>query len=123
MAFVVNYSINAPAGGSESNASESIKPIIQGRLKEVKIIFPSGCADLTTNEELVHVQLFWRGRQILPDQGATITGTDEPLVFNPDILIFSNPHNLKVKVWNTDTKYAHRIKVRLVIEPFGMRAL
>lgn len=105
------YSIDKTftAGTAKSTAETQTLEVASGTIKQLRLLFPSGCANL------VHVRVFYRGRQILPSNtDKEFIGDDVNINIPLHEEIPDEPAQLVISGWNTDT-FDHQITGEVVI--------
>lgn len=101
--------ITVTKGTAEATLETTTLPITQGRLTRARIKFFKG------PESTVHVRIKHNNRQILPTNvDQEFTGNDDGIPIHTNIPL-TNPNELKIECWNTDSVNDHDILVEVEI--------
>ena len=103
--------ITVPAGTPSSDPELLPVSICYGALKRYSIYFPPG------NGGTVHVQVWYRGRQILPTSiGSTFRGDDLLIDLPDNYPLYDSPFELEVRAWAPDATYDHTVYLLFYVE-------
>lgn len=102
--------ITVTKGTAEATLETTTLPITQGRLVRARVKFFKG------PESTVHVRIKHNNRQILPTNvDQEFTGNDDGILVHTNIPL-TNPNELKIECWNTDSVNDHDILIEVEIE-------
>lgn len=105
------FSLEIPAGTLEASPVSLEVPVSYGKLKRYVLFFPAGHAGKT------FVQVWYRGRQILPTTlGAAFRGDDLVIDSPEDYPIFDPPFELELRGWSPGATYDHTVFCQFYIE-------
>lgn len=104
--------INVPANTLESAPVTEILKIAHGIITWISVFFPAGC------HKLAHCVILHHEHQIAPSTEKMDLAADEfPIEWNEYYESYQPPYELKIKLWNEDDTYAHKITVRVAVLP------
>lgn len=104
--------ISTAANTTEFNAIETDRRVWAGVIHHVEVHFPPGCAGL------LHVTIWHGGHQIYPSEELQDFSADGETIKFPDFYELVPGDNLiRIKTWNEDDTYAHKIRVRIGVLP------
>jgi len=110
MIFV--FEIDTPANTSASSPVETILQLKPGLIHKLEIQFPHGCAGL------LHLKIMRELQQVWPTNPLGNFASDgETIAYAEEYQLIDAPYELQAHTWNTDTAYAHTLRLR-----FGMFA-
>lgn len=103
--------LTIPAGTSAADPTALELAVCYGRLKRYSVYFPPGQAGTT------FLQVFYRGRQILPTTiGASFRGDDLLIDLPDDYPLFDAPYVLTLYGWSPDATYDHTVYTLFYVE-------
>ena len=104
--------VTVAAGKTEANASDTILKIAHGIIRWVSIDFPPGC------EGLAHSAVYHHEHRIFPStESMSINGDRFPVEWVEYYEVYQPPYELKLRCWNLDDTYEHKITARVAILP------
>lgn len=107
--------LEIPAGTSQSDPTILVLPVCYGLLTQYSLHFPPGQAGTT------YVQVYYRGRQILPTtMGASFRGDDTFIVSPEAYPLYDSPFFLELVGWAPAASYDHTVYCQFYIEPSGL---
>jgi len=110
--MIYQQSVLIPAQTPVTAPIEQDIPVVAGNLERCWIGFPRGCAGL------VHAQLWRAGTILVPFRSEESLAWDDYLFDMPiRLLIVDEPRILRLRAWNDDDSYAHRVFVMLSVIP------
>lgn len=110
MLFVTE--VNIPKSTTETSPVVETLKIAHGIITWVSVFFPPGCA------RLAHVVILHHEHQVWPStEGMNLAGDSWPIEWNEYYEVYQPPHELKIKAWNEDDTYPHKITVRVAVLP------
>ena len=110
MLFTVD--INVPANTTKADPEEKILEIAHGIITWVSVLFPPGC------HRLAHCIILHHEHQIAPStENMDLAGDTSPIEWNEYYESYQPPYELKIKCWNEDDTYPHKITVRIAVLP------
>ena len=103
--------ITVPAGTPASAPELLDVAICYGDLRRYVVYFPPG------NGGTVFVQVWYRGRQILPTTiGSTFRGDDITVDLPDNYPLHDSPFELEVRAWAPDASYDHTVFLLFYVE-------
>lgn len=104
--------INVPKNTTETSPKIDTLKIAHGIITWISVFFPPGCA------RLAHCVILHHEHQIVPStEGMNLSGDTFPIEWNEYYESYQPPYELKIKAWNEDDTYAHKITVRVAVLP------
>jgi hypothetical protein len=102
--------LTVPANTVEGSALETMLGLTAGKLTQIQVGFPPGCAGLT------YVQIWDKSWQLVPwTPGEALHWDGYVFELPHDYLLSDPPFELRVKAWNLDDVYDHTIWVGVIM--------
>ena len=100
---------STPANTAKADALEEDVKLTEGTVVQVWMLHPEGC------HGLAYAAIFEGGHQRWPHNPEdAYHGNDVPLVLEDDYELKA-PALLKLKTWNLDDTYAHKVYIRITV--------
>jgi len=110
MLFTID--VNVPKNTTETSPVSEVVKIAHGIITWLSVLFPPGCA------RLAHCVILHHEHQIAPStEGMNLSGDTFPIEWNEYYESYQPPYELKIKAWNEDDTYPHKITVRIAVLP------
>jgi hypothetical protein len=104
-------SLTIPANTAQSSPATQIVALTYGKIREVNLLFPSGSVGL------VHVQVRYHERQILPTSPEQSFVGDDILVSFPEAFpIQDEPFEVALVGWSPGAQYDHVVYADFTVE-------
>ncbi len=98
------FDLELPANTAESSPVERDVTLTDGVLRQVKVLFPTGCAGLA------HVQIRRFEHQLFPaNSDGDLSGDGTLIEWEENEDLTDAPHTLRLTGWNIDDTYPHKI--------------
>ena len=110
MLFTID--VNVQKNTPETDPVVEVIKIAHGIVTWVSVFFPPGCA------RLAHCVILHHEHQIAPStEGMNLAADSLPIEWNEYYESYQPPYELKIKAWNEDDTYPHKITVRVAVLP------
>jgi len=110
MLFTVD--VNIPKNTPSTAPEVEILKIAHGIVTWISVLFPPGCA------RLAHAVILHHEHQIAPStENMDLSGDTFPIAWDEYYESYQPPYELKIKAWNEDDTYPHKITVRVAVLP------
>jgi len=104
--------INIPKSTTSADPVVEILKIAHGIVTWISVLFPPGCA------RLAHAVILHHEHQIAPStENMDLSGDTFPIAWDEYYESYQPPYELKIKAWNEDDTYPHKITVRVAVLP------
>lgn len=104
--------VNVPANIAEADPVVELLKIAHGIITWVSVFFPPGC------HKLAHCVILHHEHQIVPStEGMNLASDGFPIEWDEYYESYQPPYELKLKLWNDDDTYPHKITVRVAVLP------
>lgn len=104
--------INIPKSTTSTDPVVEILKIAHGIVTYISVLFPPGCA------RLAHAVILHHEHQIAPStENMDLSGDTFPIEWNEYYESYQLPYELKIKAWNEDDTYPHKITIRIAVLP------
>ena len=104
--------INIPKNTTSADPVVEILKIAHGIVTWISVLFPPGCA------RLAHCVILHHEHQIAPStEMMDLSGDTFPIAWDEYYESYQPPYELKIKAWNEDDTYPHKITVRVAVLP------
>lgn len=104
--------VNIPKNTTEAAPVTQMLKVAHGIITWVSVLFPPGCA------RLAHCVILHHEHQIFPStEGMDLAGDTFPIEWDEYYECYQPPYELKLKAWNEDDTYPHKITIRVAILP------
>lgn len=103
------FAVVTPANTAEADAITTKLKLTSGIITKVWILHPEGC------HGLAYASIWRGGHQLYPNNpDEAYHGNDVPMIWE-DNHILEAPALLKLKTWNVDETYEHKVYLRITV--------
>lgn len=103
------FAVATPANTAEADAIETELKLTAGTITQVWMMHPEGC------HGLAYASIWKEGHQLYPNNPEeAYHGNDVPMIWD-DNHELETPALLRLKTWNVDETYQHKVYVRITI--------
>lgn len=104
--------ITIPTTATRADPTEEILKIAHGIITWVSVLFPPGC------HRVAHCVILHHEHQIAPStENMDLAGDTFPVEWGEYYESYQPPYELKIRCWNEDGSYPHKITVRIAVLP------
>lgn len=110
--MLFDYDLIVPAGTPQNTPYETLAKLTRGKLTEIRIMFPPGCATL------VHIAIRHNLHQLMPANPEGTANFDGYVVTSElEYDLVDSPYELKIIGWSPDAIYDHIITCQFNLQP------